>query len=211
MVKGWNAKSCWGFPKGKINESESLIDCAVRELNEEIGFDVQVLLNETDYIEYNGGSGGGDGGNGSDSTQTRLYIVRGVKEETPFAPQTRKEISDIAWHSIHEALNNRTNRYFTARKALILLQAWIKNKENKQNSQKTEKEKKGAQKSENKNHLILQKTASSLLSMLRGEQDNSLSILKPPTVSIKTKPEKITMFGHSFSLPVSRIAETIFE
>ena len=34
-------KKCWGFPKGKINEDESLTDCATREALEETGVNVR--------------------------------------------------------------------------------------------------------------------------------------------------------------------------
>lgn len=36
MVKAWGI-DMWGFPKGKVNEGEPLIDCAVREVEEETG------------------------------------------------------------------------------------------------------------------------------------------------------------------------------
>ena len=32
MVKGWNAKASWGFPKGKINKDEKESECAIREV-----------------------------------------------------------------------------------------------------------------------------------------------------------------------------------
>lgn len=49
---------------------------------EETGFDVSELLNEDEYIEMIFGQ-----------QRVRLYIVSGVKEDTYFAPQTKKEIS----------------------------------------------------------------------------------------------------------------------
>lgn len=32
LVKGWKASSNWGFPKGKINETEPPASCAIREV-----------------------------------------------------------------------------------------------------------------------------------------------------------------------------------
>lgn len=49
---------------------------------EEIGFDVSKLLNKDGYIEMIFGQ-----------QRVRLYIVAGVKDDTSFAPLTKKEIS----------------------------------------------------------------------------------------------------------------------
>ena len=45
LCRGYQAKSGWGFPKGKINEAEHDYDCAIREVIEETGFDI------TPYID----------------------------------------------------------------------------------------------------------------------------------------------------------------
>jgi 8-oxo-dGTP pyrophosphatase MutT (NUDIX family) len=34
LVKGWKSSSGWGFPKGKINEDEPPVHCAIREVYE---------------------------------------------------------------------------------------------------------------------------------------------------------------------------------
>lgn len=49
---------------------------------EETGFDVSGLLNKDEYIEVIFGQ-----------QRVRLYIVSGVKDDTAFAPLTKKEIS----------------------------------------------------------------------------------------------------------------------
>lgn len=49
---------------------------------EESGFDVTKLLNKDEYIELVFGQ-----------QRVRLYIIAGVKDDTAFAPQTKKEIS----------------------------------------------------------------------------------------------------------------------
>ena len=33
-------KTLYSFPKGKVNENEKPIDCAIREVWEEIGYDI---------------------------------------------------------------------------------------------------------------------------------------------------------------------------
>jgi ADP-ribose pyrophosphatase YjhB (NUDIX family) len=89
LVKGWIAGSNWGFPKGKINADEPELDCAVREVLEETGFDASQLVNEGDFLEH------------TDQRQrTRLYVARGVPCDFAFATQTRKEISEIKWFDV---------------------------------------------------------------------------------------------------------------
>ncbi|KAF9386430.1 mRNA-decapping enzyme subunit 2 [Podila verticillata] len=89
LVKGWVAKSCWGFPKGKINKDEPDTLCAIREVWEETGFDISSRLTDEDYVELT-----------KNDQRIRLYIIKGVPEDTVFETQTRKEISKIEWHRL---------------------------------------------------------------------------------------------------------------
>lgn len=52
------------------------------QVQEETGFDVSKLLNKDEYIEKIFGQ-----------QRVRLYIIAGVRDDTAFAPQTKKEIS----------------------------------------------------------------------------------------------------------------------
>lgn len=104
MVKGWKPGSSWGFPKGKINKDEQDEHCAVREVYEEIGFDISPYLVPEDYVEVT-----------SREKSIRLYIVRGVSGTTAFEPQTRKEISKIEWHDVKSlpaySRNSKPSKY----------------------------------------------------------------------------------------------------
>lgn len=83
LVKGWASRAGWSFPRGKINKDEREIDCAIREVYEETGFEIPSdKLNEEDVIEVT-----------IREQKIRLYIVTNVPENTQFAPRTRKEIS----------------------------------------------------------------------------------------------------------------------
>ncbi|PWZ15997.1 mRNA-decapping enzyme subunit 2 [Zea mays] len=93
LVKGWKARASWSFPRGKRNKDEEDHTCAVREVLEETGCDVSRLLNLDEYIEFSIGQ-----------QRVRLYIITGVKRDTVFAPQTKKEISEISWHRIDDLL-----------------------------------------------------------------------------------------------------------
>lgn len=89
LVKGWKAGASWSFPRGKKNKFEEDHICAIREVREETGFDVSELLKVDEFIEVVIGE-----------QRVRLYIIAGVKEDTVFSPQTKKEISEISWHPI---------------------------------------------------------------------------------------------------------------
>lgn len=52
------------------------------QVMEETGFDVSKLLNKDEYLEVIFGQ-----------QRVRLYIIAGVKDDTSFAPLTKKEIS----------------------------------------------------------------------------------------------------------------------
>ncbi|CAL4885878.1 unnamed protein product [Urochloa decumbens] len=121
LVKGWKAGASWSFPRGKRNKDEEDHTCAVREVLEETGFDVSTLLNLDDHIEVSIGQ-----------QRVRLYIVTGVKRDTVFAPQTKKEISEISWHRIDDllpasddAVSRGVNEMNMVAPFLTNLKAWI--------------------------------------------------------------------------------------
>lgn len=92
-MKGWKSSASWSFPRGKRSKDEEDHTCAVREVLEETGCDVSKLLKMDDHIEVSIGQ-----------QRVRLYIITGVKGDTVFAPQTKKEISEISWHRIDDLL-----------------------------------------------------------------------------------------------------------
>ncbi|CAI9091098.1 OLC1v1026028C1 [Oldenlandia corymbosa var. corymbosa] len=122
LVKGWKGTS-WSFPRGKKSKDEEDHTCAIREVLEETGFDFSEFLNKDDYIEMIFGQ-----------QRVRLYIVAGVKDDTAFAPLTKKEISEIAWQRVDElfpANDDVISRSITGLKLYMVapfltsLKAWI--------------------------------------------------------------------------------------
>ncbi|MCJ1478822.1 mRNA-decapping enzyme subunit 2 [Lambiella insularis] len=96
LVKGWKKNANWSFPRGKINKDEKDLDCAIREVYEETGFDISaagLVPSEEDvkYIEVT-----------MREQHMRLYVFRGVPMDTHFKPRTRKEISKIQWYKLSE-------------------------------------------------------------------------------------------------------------
>jgi mRNA-decapping enzyme subunit 2 len=95
LVKGWSKKAKWSFPRGKINKEERDLDCAIREVYEETGYDVKdaglVDANEANvkFIDMS-----------LREQQMRLYVFRDVPMDTVFEPKTRKEISKIDWFKV---------------------------------------------------------------------------------------------------------------
>ncbi|KAF8394997.1 hypothetical protein HHK36_018936 [Tetracentron sinense] len=150
LVKGWKTGSCWGFPRGKRNKDEEDHTCAIREtaeltsftfkftpssyalvkfwktllfqVLEETGFDVSKLLKMDDFFEVTIGQ-----------QRVQLYIIAGVKDDTVFAPQTKKEISEISWHRVDElpagndVVSRGTNglKLYMVGPFLASLKAWI--------------------------------------------------------------------------------------
>eukprot|EP00177_Eucheuma_denticulatum_P000393 GFKZ01000678.1.p1 GENE.GFKZ01000678.1~~GFKZ01000678.1.p1 ORF type:complete len:474 (+),score=57.50 GFKZ01000678.1:395-1816(+) len=87
MVRSWGNNARWGFPKGKLSKDETELDCAIREVFEETGFDMTGLVNcNTFYVDTL-----------SSGRCSRMFVVTNVPEDAVFQTRTRKEISDIKW------------------------------------------------------------------------------------------------------------------
>ena len=133
-MKGWKKSANWSFPRGKINKAESDLDCAIREVYEETGFDVRSagLVGEHGNPKY------------IDITmreqQLRLYVFAGVPMDAQFAPRTRKEISKIQWFKLSELptlkkqkqppdqsedLDVSVNKFYMVAPFMVPLKKWI--------------------------------------------------------------------------------------
>ncbi|QSZ37259.1 hypothetical protein DSL72_009353 [Monilinia vaccinii-corymbosi] len=136
LVKGWKKGANWSFPRGKINKDEDDLTCAIREAYEETGYNLEVsglVAQDRSLVE------------GLDITghnqQIKLYPFRNVPLDTPFEPQTRKEISRIQWwrlsdlpgykkkgqqqHQPEAAAN--ANKFYMVAPFLPKLKKWILN------------------------------------------------------------------------------------
>lgn len=94
LVKGWKKGAKWSFPRGKINKDEPDLECAIREVYEETGYDLKeagLVLpeNEMKSISIT-----------MREQSMLLYVFRGVPMDTYFEPRTRKEISKIDWYKL---------------------------------------------------------------------------------------------------------------
>lgn len=100
LVRGWKKGASWSFPRGKINKNEPDLDCAIREVYEETGYDVSAanlvdvnrqLDGEVKAIDVI-----------MREQHMKLFVFRGVPLDTYFEPRTRKEISKIQWYNIKD-------------------------------------------------------------------------------------------------------------
>ncbi|MCJ1228085.1 mRNA-decapping enzyme subunit 2 [Toensbergia leucococca] len=135
LVKGWKKGANWSFPRGKINKDEKDLDCAIREVYEETGYDIKGAgLAEDDentkFIEVT-----------MREQHMRLYVFRGVPMDTRFEPRTRKEISKIQWYNLSELptlkkqkhqqegrgedLAVNANKFYMVAPFLVPLKKWI--------------------------------------------------------------------------------------
>lgn len=104
LVKGWKKGANWSFPRGKINKGEPDLDCAIREVLEETGFDIREagLVPDDDKVKYIEVT--------MREQHMRLYVFPGVPKDTHFAPRTRKEISKIDWYKLSELPAYKKNK-----------------------------------------------------------------------------------------------------
>ena len=95
------SKRRYGFPKGKTNQDETDEQCAVREIYEEVGYDISPQLNPSEFVESNDGL-------------VKLYLVRGVPDNHNFTTLTRGEIGSIEWvpfSDIPTKANRQVSKY----------------------------------------------------------------------------------------------------
>lgn len=71
----------WGFPKGHLEENETLIETAIREVKEEVGVDVVIDSNFKDELIYKL-----DNGNEKHS----IYFIGYYEDQTPI-----KQIEEV--------------------------------------------------------------------------------------------------------------------
>ena len=81
----------WDLPKGKLDEGESLIECAKREVEEECGITVQEVTDQP-FITYHTYEEKGS----SILKETYWYPMKATNNQ-PLIPQTEEQIEAIEW------------------------------------------------------------------------------------------------------------------
>ncbi|CUS22304.1 LAQU0S05e02366g1_1 [Lachancea quebecensis] len=98
LVKGIESES-WSFPRGKISKDEGDVDCCIREVLEETGFDISDYIDEEQFIERT-----------IAGKNYKIFLVSGVPEDFDFQPQVRNEIEKIQWHDFKKLSRNNGNK-----------------------------------------------------------------------------------------------------
>ena len=83
-------RGCWDIPKGKLDKGESIEQCAVREVQEEVGIEDVTAIQPLGYTWH-----GFDRKGAFYVKQTYWYEMR--TSETHFSPQAEEDIEDVAW------------------------------------------------------------------------------------------------------------------
>ncbi|AGO12824.1 AaceriACR270Wp [[Ashbya] aceris (nom. inval.)] len=117
LVKGTESDS-WSFPRGKISKDEDDVDCCIREVMEEIGFDLTNYVVEDQYIERNIGG-----------KNYKIYLVKGVPQDFAFKPQVRNEIEKIEWRDfwkLSRTIHKSNNKFYLVSSMVKPLSLWVK-------------------------------------------------------------------------------------
>ena len=143
MAESWHNK-VWGFPKGKINEGEKESAGAIREVMEEVGYDITSKLREEDYIEITS--------KGASGKVTKLFIVCNVPEKFKFQPRVRKEIRSVRWFRINSVAkqswrqkNSHVGDFNHTVPFVIQLKRWLRGDGSTRAKEEEEEEKRAAE------------------------------------------------------------------
>lgn len=120
LVKGTESDS-WSFPRGKISKDEDDVDCCIREVKEEIGFDLTDYIDDDQFIERN-----------ISAKNYKIYLIKNVPENFNFEPQVRNEIEKIKWFDFKTVTkniyrsNNNSFKYYLINSMIRPISMWVR-------------------------------------------------------------------------------------
>jgi 8-oxo-dGTP pyrophosphatase MutT (NUDIX family) len=117
----------WEFPKGAIEEGESELEAAERELSEETGlmagdYRVRDGFRETEHYFFTRG-------NGAERRLIRKHVCYFLAEWLGGEVRISREASDFAWATLPEAL--RMLRFPEKRRVLENAERWLRERESR--------------------------------------------------------------------------------
>lgn len=127
LVQGTESKS-WGFPRGKISKDETDVECAVREVREEIGFDCSEYIDENAFVERT-----------VKGKSHKIFLVYGIDEGTDFQPMVRNEIAKIEWIQVSK-IEKSSNKFFLVGAMIKPIKQFISRVKGTQNDEEVRKQ-----------------------------------------------------------------------
>lgn len=102
----------WDLPKGKLDDNETLLECAIREVQEETGLKKikpgkEIEITYHTYIEF-----------GRHILKESHWFLMTAKENEPFTPQIEEDITEIKWVKKDDLPNYFENTFSTIRTVL---------------------------------------------------------------------------------------------
>ncbi|CAE7669185.1 DCP2, partial [Symbiodinium pilosum] len=85
-----HSSNLWFFPSGKLEENETEVQGAIREVWEEIGLDITHRVDERQYLKAIVPDNGR-------AIPVKLFVLVGLPEKAELKPQAKKEITAISW------------------------------------------------------------------------------------------------------------------
>ncbi|KAI8382849.1 Nudix box signature [Nakaseomyces glabratus] len=130
LVKGTESDS-WSFPRGKISKDENDIDCCIREVKEETGFDLTDYVDESQFIERN-----------IQGKNYKIFLVYGIPEDFDFKPHVRNEIEKIEWRdfkNITRTMHKTNVKYYLVNSMMRPLSLWVRRQKQIRNEDQSKK------------------------------------------------------------------------
>jgi 8-oxo-dGTP pyrophosphatase MutT (NUDIX family) len=105
-------RGVWDLPKGKLDNNETLLECALREVREETGLTKikpgkEIEITYHTYVEF-----------GKHILKESHWFLMIAKEDGPFTPQTEEDITDIRWVKKEDLKEYLDKTFFTIKTVL---------------------------------------------------------------------------------------------
>eukprot|EP01029_Cantina_marsupialis_P007943 TRINITY_DN190_c0_g1_i2.p1 TRINITY_DN190_c0_g1~~TRINITY_DN190_c0_g1_i2.p1 ORF type:complete len:489 (-),score=132.10 TRINITY_DN190_c0_g1_i2:1790-3256(-) len=173
LVQSMNTKS-YMLPQGKLDESETPLEAAIREGKEEIGYDCSPYLQADKTVYY------------EDFFSKQFFMCVGVPENAKFETQTRGEISDIKWFKFDE-IDNKMSWHVVPilEKYGLMGEKKLENKSEKKSVIETDSSDSSSSSEQSDTESILSSLSSISKSKVRNS--NSISTVKKNTLVSSSK------------------------
>jgi 8-oxo-dGTP pyrophosphatase MutT (NUDIX family) len=111
LVRNGPGKPWWGFPKGHLDEGESKLEAARREVTEETGIDQLELIGDlSSYVRYKGKPGGGD--DMSERKEIHMFLFTTTQEHIAPIDPGNPEARWVPQDEVARMLTHEKDREF---------------------------------------------------------------------------------------------------